>query len=202
MYLGFPFMRSLSRLARSSARRLRKAWTAWDTIDKEPWIFTSFIVLIIGVFGLALNAVFANREEKRNTAREEERRNLTCLARNVHFEARGEPVAGQLAVAHVTMNRKASGRFPNSVCDVVHQQNWDPLRRRYVGAFSWTELDSLPAPTAAEWEQAWKIAEAVYYGRELSNVEGALFYHATHIRPEWAKFKRPITRIGKHVFYW
>jgi len=202
MYLGFPSMRPLSRLARGVARRWRKARAVWDVADKEPWVFITAIGLIIVAFGFALNVFFAHRDEWRNIAREDERRNLTCLARNVFYEARGEPVAGQLAVAHVTMNRKASGRFPNSVCDVVHQQNWDPLRRRYVGAFSWTELDSLPAPTAAEWEQAWKVAEAVYYGRELSNVEGALFYHATHIRPEWAKYKRPITRIGKHVFYW
>ena len=202
MYLGFPSMRSLSRLARSGARRWRKAQVMWDATDKDPWVFAAVIGLIVAGFWLVINMVVAHRDEQRNIAREEERRHLTCLARNVFFEARGEPVAGQLAVAHVTMNRKASGRFPNSVCDVVHQQNWDPLRGRYVGAFSWTELDSLPAPTAAEWEQAWKVAEAVYYGRELSNVEGALFYHATHIRPEWAKFKRPITRIGKHVFYW
>lgn len=202
MYLGFPPMRSLSRLVRSGARRWRKAQAMWDVADKEPWVLVAVIGLIVAGFWLVMNMVVAHRDEQRNIAREEERRHLTCLARNVFFEARGEPVAGQLAVAHVTMNRKASGRFPNSVCDVVHQQSWDPLRGRYVGAFSWTELDSLPAPTAAEWEQAWKVAEAVYYGRELSNVEGALFYHATHIRPEWAKFKRPITRIGKHVFYW
>ena len=202
MYLGFPSMRSLSRLARGGARRWRKALAMWDVADKEPWVFVAVIGLIVAGFWLVMNMVVAHRDEQRHIAREEERRHLTCLARNVFFEARGEPVAGQLAVAHVTMNRKASGRFPNSVCDVVHQQNWDPLRRRYVGAFSWTELDSLPAPTAAEWEQAWKVAEAGYYGREQSNVEGALFYHATHIRPDWAKFKRPITRIGKHVFYW
>jgi spore germination cell wall hydrolase CwlJ-like protein len=201
MHLGLPSIRFISRLARSETRRWRRAWTAWGTVDKEPWIFASFIILIVGAFGLALNTVFAHRDEKRTSAREEERRHLTCLARNVFFEARGEPVAGQLAVAHVTMNRRASSRFPKSICDVVHQQSWDPLRKRYVGAFSWTELDSLPVPTAAEWEQAWKVAEAVYYGRELSNVEGALFYHATYIRPDWAKHKRPIARIGKHVFY-
>ena len=201
MSVGFPSLRFLSRLARGGARRWRRVWAVWDAADKEPWIFALFIVLIIGALGLAVNTIAVHRDEKRNIAREEERRNLTCLARNVFFEARGEPLVGQHAVAHVTMNRKASGRFPNSICDVVHQQNWDPLRKRYVGAFSWTELDTLPAPTAAEWEQAWKVAEAVYYGREVSPVGGALFYHATYIRPEWAKYKRPVARIGKHVFY-
>jgi spore germination cell wall hydrolase CwlJ-like protein len=194
-------MRSPSHLARGVARRWRKARALWDTADKEPWVFASVIGLLIAALGLVLHAVVAHKDERRNIAREEERRNLTCLARNVYFEARGEPVAGQFAVAHVTMNRKASGRFPDSICGVVHQQSWDPLRKRYVGAFSWTELDVLPVPTAAEWDQAWKVAEAVYYGRELFPVGGALFYHAIHIKPEWAKHKRPVARIGKHVFY-
>src|SRR5882672_11161357 len=88
-------------------------------------------------------------------AHADDRRNLACLARNVYFEARGEPTAGQYAVAEVTMNRKASGRYPDTVCGVVYQKNWDPLRKRYVGAFSWTELGALPAPRGEEWERAW-----------------------------------------------
>ncbi len=189
------------RLSWMPARRWNRVRLSWYVADKEPWVFALAIGLIIAAFGFALQAVFAHKADKRNLAREEEMRNLTCLARNVYFEARGEPVAGQFAVAHVTMNRKASGRFSDSVCGVVYQKNWDPLRRRYVGAFSWTELDTLPTPTAAEWERAWKVAEAVYYGRELPALEGALFYHATHIKPDWAKDKKPVARIGKHVFY-
>jgi spore germination cell wall hydrolase CwlJ-like protein len=183
------------------ARRWNRVRLSWYVADKEPWVFALAIGLIIVAFGFALQAVFVHKADKQNLAREEERRNLTCLARNVHFEARGEPAAGQIAVAHVTMNRKASGRFSDSVCGVVYQKNWDPLRRRYVGAFSWTEFDTLPTPTAAEWERAWKVAEAAYYGRELPALEGAMFYHATHIKPDWAKGKKPVARIGKHVFY-
>lgn len=164
-------------------------------------MFALAMSLIIAIFGFALQALFAHKEDRRHLAREVERQNLTCLARNVYFEARGEPVAGQFAVAHVTMNRTASGRFPDSVCGVVYQKNWDPLRRRFVGAFSWTELDALPVPTAEEWERAWKVAEAVYYGHEPPVLEGALFFHATHIKPEWAKEKRRVARIGNHVFY-
>jgi len=196
-----PYARLPFRLQRKLARRWNRVQLSWYVADKEPWVFALAIGLIVATSGFALQAVFAHKADKRNQAREEERRNLTCLARNVHFEARGEPSAGQLAVAHVTMNRKASGRFSDSICGVVYQKNWDPLRKRYVGAFSWTEFDTLPMPTAAEWERAWKVAEVVYYGRELTALEGALFYHATHIKPDWTKDKKPVARIGKHVFY-
>ncbi len=201
MYVRSSYARLPFRFPRMLARRWNRIRLSWYVADKEPWVFALAIGLIIAAFGFVLQAVFAHKDDKRNLAREEERRNLTCLARNVHFEARGEPVAGQFAVAHVTMNRKASGRFSDSVCGVVYQKNWDPLRKRYVGAFSWTELDALPNPTATEWQRAWIVAEAVYYGREVRALEGAMFYHATHIKPDWAKDKQPVARIGKHVFY-
>ncbi|MGB7542772.1 MAG: cell wall hydrolase [Burkholderiales bacterium] len=164
----------------------------WYTFDKEPWAFALIVGLIITLFGFALQAHFAHQDD---------RRDLVCLARNVYYEARGEPAAGQYAVAEVTMNRKASGRFSDTVCGVVYQKNWDPLRKRYVGAFSWTEFDEAPTPGGEEWRRAWKVAEAVYYRREAPVLEGALFYHATYIKPHWARGKRPVTRIGSHVFY-
>src|SRR6266436_2797005 len=173
----------------------------WYRTDKGPWVFVLVVGLIVTLLGFLLTAVFANQDERRNRARELDRQNLTCLARNVYFEARGEPAAGQYAVAEVTMNRKASGRYPGTVCGVVYQKNWDPLRKRHIGAFSWTELDALPAPRGEEWERAWKVAEAVYYRREARVLEGALHFHATYIKPDWARSKQPIARIGRHVFY-
>ena len=181
-----------SRLGWAVSRRwydLRVSWHAWD---KEPWVFALVLGLIAAIFVLALQTVYA---------RQDHRRSLACLARNVYFEARGEPVAGQYAVAEVTMNRKASGRYSDTVCGVVYQKNWDPLRNRYVGAFSWTEFDSLPTPTGEDWLRAWGVAEAVYYEREAPVLEGAMFFHATYIKPDWAKGKRPLARIGGHVFY-
>jgi hypothetical protein len=142
---------------------------SWQAIDKEPWIFVSVLLLIAVAFVFALRAVYARRDEQRN---------LACLARNVYFEARGEPAAGQRAVAEVTMNRKG-----------------------YVGAFSWTEFDSLPAPEGEQWLQAWEVAEAVYYDREPRVLDGAMFFHAVYIKPDWAKSKRRLARIGGHVFY-
>jgi N-acetylmuramoyl-L-alanine amidase len=156
MYLR-PYTELPSRCAWAVARWWYGVRVFWYTLDKEPWAFVLIVGLIITLFGFALQAHFA---------RQDDRRNLVCLARNVYYEARGEPAAGQYAVAEVTMNRKASGRFSATVCGVVYQKNWDPLRKRYVGAFSWTEFSVLPAPVGEEWQLAWRVAEAVYYRRE------------------------------------
>ena len=173
----------------------------WYRTDKGPWVFVLVVGLVVALLGFLLFAVFANQDERRNRARELDRQNLACLARNVYFEARGEPAAGQYAVAEVTMNRKASRRFPRTVCAVVYQKNWDPILGRHVGAFSWTEFNELPAPSGEEWERARKVAEAVYYRRYTPVLEGALFFHATYITPGWAKEKKRVARIGRHVFY-
>jgi len=109
-----------SRLGWAVSRRwyqLRAYWYAWD---KEPWVFALVLGLIATAFFFGLRA--ANEHQ-------DHRRSLACLARNVYFEARGEPVAGQYAVAEVTMNRRASGRYSNTVCGVVYQKNWDPIRK-------------------------------------------------------------------------
>ena len=199
--------RSPAHLASSCTSAAKRQWSrirfSWHSSDKEPWVFALVIGMIVTTFSIVLSAVFTHKDERTRAfvAHENDRHNLTCLARNVYFEARGEPRPGQRAVAEVTMNRVASGRFPDTVCGVVHQKGWDATRRRYVGAFSWTELGTLPTPTDEEWQQAWNAAEAVYYGKEAPVVEGALFYHASYIMPDWATGKKPLARIGRHVFY-
>jgi N-acetylmuramoyl-L-alanine amidase len=125
---------------------------------------------------------------------------LRCLAENIYFEARGEPLPGQYAVAEVTLNRVASRYFPETICEVVHEKRWDPLRRRQVAAFSWTELE-WPRPRGPAWEQAQAVALAVYDRMHQSQVPGALFYHATYIKPSWARQKKRVAKIGNHVFY-
>jgi len=178
------------------ASLLSRAWQSlrlrWQTLDKTPLIFVGVIGLVFATFGYVMYSVFAKQDDMQN---------LTCLALNVYFEARGEPVAGQYAVAEVTMNRVASGRYPDTVCGVVHQKNWDPLRKRYVSAFSWNELDERPSLEDATFRQAWEVAEAVYYGRYTPTLPGALHYHAIYIRPSWARGVKPLARIGKHIFY-
>ena len=164
----------------------------WYTANKEP-------LIALTLFGLSITglvyAVYALINSKMDT------RNLTCLALNVYHEARGEPEAGQYAVAKVTLNRVASKHYPNTICTVVYQKNWDRIRRRYVSAFSWTELPPVKTRDQKSWRRAWRIAETVYEDPSVSQLGGALFYHAKTIKPSWARRKKIAARIGKHIFY-
>ena len=126
---------------------------------------------------------------------------MLCLALNIYHEARGEPIAGQYAVAEVTMNRAASERYPDSICAVVYQQNWDRRRGRYVGMFSWTELEANSQIEPDALRQAWAIAQEVYHDRHTPSVGQALFYHADYIKPRWARHKTVVAKIGRHIFY-
>jgi N-acetylmuramoyl-L-alanine amidase len=178
-----------------------RLWMFWWRTDKGPWAFALILGAVLAALGFALQQVYTGKDEQQASVRETQLRDLTCLARNVYFEARGEPLAGQYAVAEVTLNRKASRIFPRTICEVVYQKSWDSARGRYVGAFSWTELEPLPEPRGEAWERAWKVAEAVYYNRQPSAVRGAIFYHADYIEPDWAHERQRIAQIGRHVFY-
>jgi len=116
---------------------------------------------------------------------------LDCLARNVYYESRGEPLVGQYAVAEVTMNRVASSMFPDSVCNVVNAR----------GAFSWTNNESLKEPYGFEWWGAQAVARSVHDNHASPYVGDALFYHATYVSPRWARTRPQIALIGRHLFY-
>jgi N-acetylmuramoyl-L-alanine amidase len=180
---------------------LYKLRLLWYRTDKAALAFGGFFSLVVGALVLAFTGVSESREAKEAAVRAFQARSLDCLARNVYYEARGESSAGQYAVAEVTMNRRASKHYPKTVCEVVYQKNWDPLRKRYVGAFSWTEFDVLDAPRGEAWRRATQIAEDVYYQRRPATMHGALHFHATYIEPDWSKERPRVARIGKHVFY-
>jgi N-acetylmuramoyl-L-alanine amidase len=190
-----------SRLGWAVADLRRSVRIAWYRINKGVCVFLFLCVCVIGALGYGMRTMIDMKSEKQHHVKQFHAQQLACLARNVYYEARGEPLAGQYAVAEVTMNRKASRHYPKTVCEVVHQQNWDPLRKRMVGAFSWTEFNSLPEPSGDAWSRAKQIAEAVYFEKHIPTMDGALFFHATYVKPSWAKNKKRIARIGRHIFY-
>jgi len=178
----------------------------WLSQEREHLIFASILGLIpaglIVAIWFSVNSQHVLIEGRQDAVVVRQHgRELRCLARNVYHEARGEPEAGQIAVAEVTMNRVASKHYPDTVCDVVYEQRWDRIRKRYVGAFSWTELESVSAVDREAWDRAQEVAEKVYYKKEAPKVDGALFYHARRIRPSWARRKVRVARIGRHIFY-
>lgn len=146
-------------------------------------------------------ATYGNVMRARESAMARRLADLECLARNVYYEARGEPLAGQYAVAEVTMNRVRSPDFPETVCDVVHAGRDDAATGRRIAAFSWTAHESHAAPQGYQWRRARAVASTVYDSAEAPLVEGALFYHATYVTPEWSQSKMRVARIGRHLFY-
>lgn len=133
------------------------------------------------------------------TIRERERQ-LDCLAKNIYHEAASEPFEGKVAVAQVTMNRAASGRFPNDVCAVVYQKNI--IYEKVVCQFSWyCENGGKPPIRSREmYDESYKVAKKVLLENfRLDVMKEALYYHADYVNPQWGREK--IGKIGRHIFY-
>ena len=174
MFKDFFYKIRMFRYSRPFSGWWRNLYYYWYTRNTGKLLFFSILGVIVSAFSFLFYTLLSESNDSQN---------LTCLALNVYYEARGEPKAGQVAVAEVTMNRVASRLYPNTVCKVVYQKNWDWRRRRYVGMFSWTELDETPRLKTKTWQHAWEAAETVYYKRYKPRLSGALFYHAKYIRP-------------------
>ncbi|HYG46335.1 MAG TPA: cell wall hydrolase [Allosphingosinicella sp.] len=120
-------------------------------------------------------------------------REMECLANAVYFEARSEPIEGQLAVAEVVLNRAASGRYPTDLCSVITQKAQFSFIQR--GRFPRADRDS----------QAWKKAVAIasIARQKLAGTlpSSVLWYHATYVSPSWGKRLTRQTQIGLHIFY-
>ena len=131
---------------------------------------------------------------------------VMCLAMNLYHEARGETLAGNIAVGYVTMNRVADKRYPDTVCGVVHQakyHGWDlvnPIKNRCQ--FSWycDGLSDNPQDGKAMLESV-LIAKHIIAGTVTDISEGATHYHAKYVNPYWADDMTVVLEIGQHIFY-
>ena len=120
-------------------------------------------------------------------------RDLECLAQAIYFEARGEPLAGQLAVGAVVVNRTTSGRYPSDYCSVVTQP----------GQFSFVRRGRIPSPdeTSLAWSNARALAQIAHQDLWQSAAGEALYFHARYVRPGWARTKVQLATIDSHIFY-
>jgi len=132
---------------------------------------------------------------------------LMCLALNTYHEAKNQSMIGQVATAQVVMNRVADSRYPNTVCEVVKQgpkYKGSDVPVRHKCQFSWfcDGKSDEPKKDSKEWRMAQEYARIVLSGRIVLDVtEGATHYHATYVKPSWAKTKTRTTRIESHIFY-
>lgn len=121
-----------------------------------------------------------------------------CLTEALYFEARGESVKGQFAVAEVILNRVDSVRFPGSVCKVIHQGTG----RKFQCQFTYTcDGHKETVHEKAAWESVAKIAKIMVSGGPRRLTQGATHYHTTAVHPRWSRVFALTTTIGVHRFY-
>jgi Cell Wall Hydrolase len=124
-----------------------------------------------------------------------------CLTQAIYFEARGEPLEGQLAVAQVVLNRYDNPSYPKSICAVVYEHR--PGTASYACQFSFA-CDKWPEII---WNsEAWAIAKTIAFlanSRRLSDTTGgrATHYHTTWVSPDWSGKIKFTRTLGNHIFY-
>lgn len=128
---------------------------------------------------------------------------ILCLANNIYFEGRGEPMVGQIAIGQVVLNRTKNPKFPPTICEVVYQgkyRNMIPIQNQCQ--FSWWcdgKKETINNPSA--FQSSYEIATLVYNGQVMDLSEGALFYHEKGSNPYWAKTRERVLSIDNHIFY-
>lgn len=169
-------------------------------------INVAFVVAATAAY--ALNIRDLQVQENLSTISSEDR---MCLSQNIFFEARNQTIAGQVAVAWVTLNRMEASDFPMDICDVVRQGKKDKAGNmiRHKCQFSWYcdgKSDIIPSNPIAQraWEDAQLIADVVlldWARREESPVADATFYHADYVSPYWANKFTEVAVVDDHIFY-
>lgn len=139
-----------------------------------------------------------------------------CLAENVYYEARGEDIQGQFAVASVTLNRANDARFPDTICEVVRYSTVSRLSKKIVCAFSWyCENDkkgkeipvrnkdgTINQRVVDQFHAASIVAIKVLSGNVKDNTRGATHFHNTYTsNPAWRYELTKTKAIGNHTFY-
>jgi len=139
-------------------------------------------------------------------------RSVECLALNMYHEARGQGIAGELAVTAVVLNRVNDKRYPNTICEVVEQgptrASWQNPKVRYPiknrCQFSWFCDGKSDTPRNKKiYNRMYNLADAIL-GNEISFLDitgGATHYHADYVSPAWAKTKTKTVEIQDHIFY-
>lgn len=131
----------------------------------------------------------------------EVKKEVNCLAKNIYYEAGLETYEGRVAVAQVTVNRAENGKFPDSICGVVHQKT-RVTSGRFICQFSWV-CDSSRKKIdydSPRWFNSIEAAKDVILdGTRLAHLSDALYFHNTHVTPRWGLER--VARIGGHVFY-
>ena len=173
---------------------------------------TAKVLKVIGFITVASAVVFACKTKLNNLKETQaslsngyvststRMKELDCLTRNIYWEAASEPFEGKVGVAQVTINRMNSGKFADSICEVVYQKN--VFYEKVVCQFSWycENTHKIKPVYKPLWEESELVARKVLLENfRLPSLSNALYYHADYVHPNWKKPK--IEKIGRHIFY-
>ena len=123
---------------------------------------------------------------------------MSCLAEALYFEARGEPIKGQLAVGEVILNRVEDTRYPSSICKVINQGTG----RRFACQFTYTCDGKLETVHERKpYEMALKIAKILMTTHDRKLTRGSTHYHSNYVNPRWSKKFERVAKFGRHIFY-
>lgn len=160
----------------------------------------AFAILFLG-YSLPSNKSNVPLKVQFNNLNLSAKKQVQCLADNIYYESAHEPTEGKIAVAFVTMNRVNSGYFPDDICGVVKQKTQN------VCQFSWycegkPTYRDLTLAQERLYNEILQIAVNVYtnYERMKDPTNGALFYHADYVNPQWKNMIKTAV-IGRHIFY-
>jgi len=126
---------------------------------------------------------------------------VRCLATAIYFEARGEAQKGQIAVAQVVLNRLKNPAYPNTICGVVYQNK--NKRNRCQFSFACDGITDRITDKRS-WAASQVLARRVLNDDRtlyMASVGASTHYHATYVRPRWARTMTKMEKIGRHVFY-
>jgi spore germination cell wall hydrolase CwlJ-like protein len=165
-------------------------------------IAVALLVLIVAALLLTTEAMANNVLNKNYVSIDKEvgigAADLKCLTDNVYFEARNEPISGQIAVVLVTLNRVSDKRWPKSICSVVWQKS----------QFSWTIDGKSDKPrNKRTWLVIYNLVNKVYYNNMDNKLPteykkfNATHYHANYVNPKWNKNLKKVKVVGAHIFY-
>ncbi len=122
---------------------------------------------------------------------------MSCLAEALYFEARGEPIQGQLAVGEVILNRVEDTRYPSSICRVINQGTG----RRFACQFTYTCDGKLETVHERKpYEMALKIAKILMTTHDGKLTRGSTHYHSNYVNPKWSKKFERVAKFGRHIF--
>ena len=128
----------------------------------------------------------------------ESNKQMSCLAEALYFEARGEPIQGQLAVGEVILNRVKDTRYPSSICKVINQGTG----RRFACQFTYTCDGKLETVSERKpYEIALKIAKILMTTHDGKLTRGSTHYHSNYVNPKWSKKFERVAKFGRHIFY-